>query len=87
MKENEPIPERHFVVWISAKGLEHYYKLIDEELKKMYSCLHDQCTACHGTGIRADMSACIHSISCKCMKCTPVDYFEHKKPDDDTGTN
>ncbi len=33
-------------------------------------CLHDQCTRCHGTGINAFGSTCIHMISCKCPKCS-----------------
>lgn len=35
-------------------------------------CLHDQCQSCHGTGINAFGSACIHGISCPCPKCTPT---------------
>jgi hypothetical protein len=34
-------------------------------------CLHDQCLECIGTGRRADGSACVHSLSCSCPKCTP----------------
>ena len=34
-------------------------------------CMHDQCTECHGTGIRHGGGACIHGISCPCPKCTP----------------
>lgn len=34
-------------------------------------CMHDSCSQCHGTGIRADGSACIHGISCPCPKCSP----------------
>jgi hypothetical protein len=35
-------------------------------------CMHDQCQSCHGTGINAFGSTCIHSISCPCPKCTPT---------------
>lgn len=34
-------------------------------------CLHDQCSQCHGTGVRHDGSACVHCLSCPCPKCTP----------------
>ena len=34
-------------------------------------CMHDQCQECHGTGIKANGSSCIHGISCPCPKCTP----------------
>lgn len=40
--------------------------------KPWQPCLHDQCQSCHGTGINAFGSACIHSISCPCPKCTPT---------------
>lgn len=32
-------------------------------------CLHDQCYACHGTGITATGQHCIHMLSCDCPKC------------------
>jgi len=35
-------------------------------------CLHDQCSECHGTGIKLDGSPCIHYISCSCPKCSPT---------------
>jgi len=34
-------------------------------------CLHDECTQCHGTGIKLDGTPCIHHISCPCPKCSP----------------
>ena len=34
-------------------------------------CLHDQCTQCHGTGVRLNGSPCVHSLSCSCSKCSP----------------
>jgi len=35
-------------------------------------CMHDQCTECIGTGIRNNGEGCVHWISCKCPKCSPV---------------
>lgn len=35
-------------------------------------CMHDQCTECHGTGIKSTGGPCIHGISCPCPKCTPT---------------
>lgn len=35
------------------------------------ACMHDQCTECHGTGIKSDGAVCVHYISCPCPKCTP----------------
>lgn len=32
-------------------------------------CLHDQCEACHGTGLKSDGTSCTHRIFCKCPKC------------------
>jgi len=35
-------------------------------------CLHDNCSACGGTGVRKDgLGACVHMISCPCPKCSP----------------
>ncbi len=35
-------------------------------------CLHDQCIACAGTGIRKGGGACVHHLSCPCPKCSPT---------------
>lgn len=42
--------------------------------KPCQPCLHDQCQSCHGTGINAFGSTCIHGISCSCPKCTFTCY-------------
>jgi hypothetical protein len=34
-------------------------------------CKHDNCSVCHGTGIRKDGTSCVHMISCPCPKCSP----------------
>lgn len=34
-------------------------------------CLHDGCSECVGTGIKRDGSACVHSLSCSCPRCSP----------------
>lgn len=34
-------------------------------------CMHDQCTECHGTGVKITGGTCVHMISCHCPKCTP----------------
>jgi DnaJ-class molecular chaperone len=36
------------------------------------NCLHDSCPECHGSGIKANGSACVHFISCPCPKCNPM---------------
>jgi hypothetical protein len=49
-----------------------------EHLKQVYvkshtpwrPCMHNQCTQCHGTGIKLDGSFCVHAISCPCPKCS-----------------
>jgi len=35
-------------------------------------CMHDQCSECHGTGIKHDGSMCVHMISCPCPKCSTI---------------
>lgn len=34
-------------------------------------CLHDACSECVGTGVKADGSACVHMLSCPCARCLP----------------
>lgn len=35
------------------------------------SCLHRNCSMCHGTGTRQDgLGACIHMMSCSCKRCS-----------------
>lgn len=34
-------------------------------------CMHDQCTECHGTGVKRTGGVCVHMISCPCPKCSP----------------
>lgn len=34
-------------------------------------CAHDQCSQCHGTGVKSDGASCVHCLSCDCPKCSP----------------
>ena len=34
-------------------------------------CLHNQCSECHGTGIKSDGGCCFHNLSCSCKRCSP----------------
>ena len=34
-------------------------------------CMHDGCSQCHGTGIRANGTICVHMLCCPCPKCNP----------------
>lgn len=53
---------------IQRKHLDKIRQLYDHEWQP---CLHDQCSQCHGTGMKEDGSMCIHAISCPCPRCTP----------------
>lgn len=33
-------------------------------------CAHDQCSSCHGTGIRIGGGRCVHMLHCDCPKCS-----------------
>lgn len=35
-------------------------------------CMHEQCSSCHGTGIKFDGSMCVHTLYCDCPKCSPT---------------
>ena len=35
-------------------------------------CLHNQCTSCWGTRVKANGEPCIHMISCGCARCSPA---------------
>lgn len=37
-----------------------------------FECLHLKCEECHGTGWKKDRTPCIHMLSCRCSKCSPV---------------
>lgn len=42
-------------------------------------CLHKTCSACHGTGRKADGSYCIHALSCPCPSCSPFTLNLNRK--------
>ena len=57
-------------------------KITDEQLKKVNEhiksrdlsdeqCQHDNCSDCHGSGVKKNGMKCIHMISCRCKKCSP----------------
>lgn len=56
---------------LRRKQNQHLDNIANNHKDTWRPCLHDQCTACLGTGVKADGSACIHYISCLCPKCTP----------------
>lgn len=35
-------------------------------------CAHLRCPECGGSGIKANGSTCVHMISCRCGRCSPV---------------
>ena len=35
-------------------------------------CLHNQCTSCWGTRVKANGEPCIHMIACGCARCSPA---------------
>ena len=35
-------------------------------------CLHNRCTSCWGTRVKANGEPCIHMIACGCARCNPV---------------
>jgi len=38
------------------------------------NCLHNNCTQCHGTGVKKNGQPCHHMISCPCDICSPWNY-------------
>ncbi len=38
--------------------------------KPFRPCLHDKCSACHGTYVRDNGTRCVHYISCSCPRCS-----------------
>jgi hypothetical protein len=63
---------------LRERQAEHLRKVRERQDKKIRNappwrpCLHDGCTQCHGTGVKADGTACVHMISCPCPKCAPT---------------
>ena len=37
-----------------------------------WTCLHNSCSECNGTGIKKNGGICIHNIACSCPKCSPT---------------
>ena len=56
---------------LAEKQMNHLENMNHIRERNWRPCMHDQCTQCHGTGVKWDGSACIHSISCPCPKCSP----------------
>jgi len=56
---------------LAQRQQEHLQGILNQKERGWRPCMHDQCSSCHGTGIKKDGSACIHGISCPCPKCMP----------------
>ena len=50
---------------------DHLDRVRGAEDRTFQPCAHDQCSQCHGTGIRHDGRACMHNLYCPCPKCSP----------------
>lgn len=57
---------------LAERQRQHLENVLGNSSRNWRPCMHDQCTECHGTGIKANGSTCIHGISCPCPKCTPT---------------
>lgn len=57
---------------LKRRQKEHLDRINNQFNNNWRPCMHDQCTQCHGTGIKWDGSACIHHINCLCPKCSPT---------------
>lgn len=55
---------------LAKRQSEHLRNVFVKNNSNWCPCMHDQCTSCHGTGIKIDGGPCIHAISCPCPKCT-----------------
>jgi hypothetical protein len=62
--------KQQYIEELAKKQKEHLEKIQSNIDYNWKPCLHDQCTQCHGTGIKQDGFFCVHSISCSCPKCT-----------------
>ena len=52
------------------KRQEEHLKQVNNSKTDWKPCLHDECSECHGTGIKLNGGVCFHFISCSCPKCT-----------------
>jgi len=55
---------------LAERQQQHLQNILGNKEGNWRPCMHDQCTSCHGTGIKHDGSMCVHCISCPCPKCT-----------------
>lgn len=59
---------------LKRKQEEHLKRVrgLDDTGDNWQPCMHEQCTQCHGTGVKLDGTACVHYISCPCPRCRPT---------------
>jgi hypothetical protein len=70
---SKTIPDREqYEQELRKRQQEHLAKVRQRFKENWQPCLHDSCTDCHGTGVKADGGYCIHMISCPCPKCSPT---------------
>ena len=55
---------------LKRRQADHLSKLANKP-KYWTPCAHDQCSRCVGTGIDMHGAACVHAITCYCVKCSP----------------
>ncbi len=57
---------------LKERQRQHLQNIQGQQERNWRPCMHDQCTECHGTGIKSNGSACVHGLSCPCPKCSPT---------------
>jgi hypothetical protein len=55
---------------LKRRQYEHL-KNVKRNVREWQPCAHNSCSECHGTGVKANGSACIHMLHCSCPKCSP----------------
>lgn len=57
---------------LKERQRQHLQTIQGQQENNWRPCMHDQCTECHGTGIKFNGGACVHGLSCPCPKCSPT---------------
>lgn len=69
--KQKPTAPNHSWDWTTPKPPSDYWVVPLDHIRGS-DCAHMSCSECHGTGIKANGSMCVHMISCPCRRCSPA---------------
>ncbi len=71
----QPMDREQYEKDLAERQRKHLEGILGRQGENWRPCLHDACTECHGTGIKAYGGHCVHMISCSCPRCSPYSMY------------